>query len=111
MSVKNKFVFVANNNEIKENSAKKVFAEDEEIALIKIEGEVYALNNVCPHQHASIIHQGFIEEGCVVCPAHGWEFDIKTGKRKNGLRGLKKYEVKISDDKIFVKLEKKNSIW
>ena len=111
MTDKNEFVFVANFDELKEEIGKKVFVGDDEVALFKVKGEIYALGNVCPHQHASIIFQGFIQEECVVCPAHGWEFNLKTGKRKFGNKGLEVYEVRIKEHKIFVRIKQKNSSW
>ncbi len=111
MTNKNQFVFVADLDELKEKVGKKVFVGEDEIALFKVNGKIHALGNVCPHQHASIIFQGFIEEECVVCPAHGWEFNLKTGKRKFGNKGLEVYEVHIEDKKIFVKKKRKMFTW
>lgn len=49
-----------------------------EIALFNIEGEIYALDNSCPHQGGPL-GEGDIEDSCVTCPWHGWQFDVKTG--------------------------------
>ena len=51
-----------------------------EIAVFKIDSKVFALSNICPHQHTALIYDGFVEDGCVVCPAHGWKFNLRTGK-------------------------------
>ncbi len=111
MTKEGKFVYVADIDELKEKVGKQVFAGDDEVALFKVNGKIYALGNVCPHQHASIVFQGFIEENCVVCPAHGWEFDLGTGKRKFGNKGLETYEVLLEGKKIFVHTKTKNSLW
>ena len=50
-----------------------------EIVLFKIKGEVFALDNACPHMGGPL-GEGEIEDGIVVCPWHGWQFDIKTGE-------------------------------
>jgi nitrite reductase/ring-hydroxylating ferredoxin subunit len=43
---------------------------------------LYAIDADCPHQGAAL-EAGDIEEvngaACVVCPRHGWCFDLKTG--------------------------------
>jgi nitrite reductase/ring-hydroxylating ferredoxin subunit len=96
---------------LKEKCGKRFIINEVEIALFLYEGEVFALNNICPHQHTALIYDGFIEEGCVVCPAHGWMFDIKTGKTPAGGRGLETYPVKIFNEKIFVKVNKKEWNW
>ncbi len=65
------------------------------IGIFNINGQFYALKNVCPHQGAQLC-QGTLKgitsldengrpllqrEGEVIrCPWHGWEFDIATGR-------------------------------
>ena len=43
-------------------------------------GEVYAYRNVCPHQGGPVA-EGRVDTGDrrVVCPWHGWEFDLDGG--------------------------------
>ncbi|NMB80549.1 MAG: Rieske 2Fe-2S domain-containing protein [Ignavibacteria bacterium] len=98
-------------NELKEKIGKRFFVDDVEIALFKVDGKVYALNNVCPHQKARLMHEGFIEEGQVVCPVHGWKFELSTGNLAPGRKGLDCYDVKILDDNIFVKVTQKELKW
>lgn len=98
-------------DELKEFEGRRFFVNDTEIAVFKKNGEVYALNNICPHQHSALIYDGFLEEGCVVCPAHGWKFDLKTGKRPGGSRGIDSYDVKVSGKNVFVKIDKKEFNW
>ncbi len=111
MTKDKEFVHVANLSDLKEKIGKKIFLGDDEVALFKIDGKIYALGNICPHQHASIIHQGFIEENSVVCPAHGWEFNLKTGRRKYGNLGIETYEVLVEKNKVFVKPKNRNIDW
>lgn len=98
-------------SDLKEKVGKRFFVDDVEVALFKVEGRVYALNNICPHQHSRIIYDGFIENGKVSCPAHGWEFDLKTGNLAQGRKGLDAYEVKIFGDDVFVKAFKRELNW
>lgn len=79
-----------------------------EIALFKINETVHAVSNICPHQHTALIYDGFIEDGCVVCPVHGWMFDLESGKTKSGNGRLKVYEVKVIDEEVFVKITGQN---
>jgi NAD(P)H-dependent nitrite reductase small subunit len=98
-------------NDLKHNEGKRIFLDDVEIALFKVENEIYAVSNICPHQQSAVIYDGFLEEGYVVCPAHGWMFNLKDGKTKSGGRGLKCYDVKVIDNTVFVKAEKKEWNW
>ena len=59
----------------------------------------------------SVIYDGFVEDGCVVCPAHGWMFNLKTGKQPTGARGLDSYQVKIIDDEVFAIVKAKELKW
>lgn len=98
-------------SELSENQGKRFLINDVDIAVFKVNGEIFVLNNVCPHQHTSVIYDGFIEDGCVVCPAHGWMFNLKTGKQPTGARGLDSYQVKIIDDEVFAIVKAKELKW
>lgn len=53
-----------------------------EIALFNIEGNIYALDNTCPHMGGPL-GEGELEGSCITCPWHGWQFDVKTGLCSN----------------------------
>lgn len=72
-----------------------VEAEGLSIGVFNVDGEFFALNNVCPHQLAPLCEgpvtgevtapdvgeYEMTRQGEVVrCPWHGWEFDIETGE-------------------------------
>jgi len=97
--------------DIEENAGKRFIINETEIAVFKSNGNIFALSNICPHQQTALIYDGFIEEGCVVCPAHGWKFDLRTGNKKSGSRSLDSYEVKIVDEIIYVKVVPKKFNW
>jgi NAD(P)H-dependent nitrite reductase small subunit len=105
------FKKVCSYSDLKDGIGKKVFAGDVEIALYKVDEKVYAVSNVCPHQHTHLIHEGYIEKDNVVCPVHGWMFNLQTGKMPKGNRGLDCYEVEIKDDDVYVKAANKELNW
>lgn len=111
INVPDGFTFVCNISEIKEKVGKKFVVNDEEIAIFLVNNNYYATSNMCPHQHARIIYDGFIEDEKVVCPAHGWEFDLKTGKMAGGRKGLRVFETYISENKLFVKIIPQTFNW
>ncbi|WKZ68695.1 MAG: Rieske 2Fe-2S domain-containing protein [Melioribacteraceae bacterium] len=98
-------------DDLKEKVGKRFFIYDIEVAVFKVDGKIYALNNICPHQHSALIYDGFIEDCKVICPAHGWEFNLSDGKMDNNRKGLDSYEVKIIDDYVYVKVFKKELNW
>lgn len=98
-------------DELKEHEGKRFIVDETEVAVFKIDNKIYALSNICPHQHTALIYDGFIEDECIVCPVHGWKFNLETGKQPSGQRGLDSFPVKVIDGKIFIKIEKKEFRW
>jgi nitrite reductase/ring-hydroxylating ferredoxin subunit len=50
----------------------------DQVVLYRKRDEVFALGNECPHQGGSLC-DGWVEGEIVVCPLHGWEFDVRSG--------------------------------
>ncbi|MFO1109716.1 MAG: nitrite reductase small subunit NirD [Bradyrhizobium sp.] len=77
---------------------------DKRIALFLIGNKVYATGDVCPHQFA-LLSTGYIDGDSVVCPLHGAEFDIKTGRCQNALyKRIQTYDAEVRDGAVFVDL-------
>ena len=74
------------------------------IALYRLDGKIYALDDVCTHALA-LLSQGFIENGAVECPLHGARFDIATGRclMPPATVDLRTYAVRIEDGEVFVR--------
>ena len=109
--LKDGFDFICKLSELKENIGSRFIIDDIEIAVFKIDGNIFAVSNICPHQHTALIYEGIIEDECVVCPVHGWIFDLKTGNKKSGRKGLDTYQVEINDGDVFVKVIPKEFRW
>ena len=105
------FTKICKVSELKENQGKRFLINEVDIAVFKINEEVFVVSNTCPHQHTSVIFDGFVEDDCVVCPAHGWMFNLKTGKQPTGARGLDSYPVRIIDDEVFALVKAKELKW
>ncbi|MEM4658774.1 MAG: Rieske 2Fe-2S domain-containing protein [Candidatus Methanosuratincola sp.] len=54
-------------------------AGGEEIVVFNIDGEYYAISNICPHGSFRLSLGPLVGEG-VVCPGHRWVFSVKTGR-------------------------------
>lgn len=79
--------------------------EGEAIALYRHEGEVYAIGDICTHEHVRL-SDGWLEDGRIECPLHQACFEIRTGKVIEGgpaTEDVPAYAVKIEDDGIFVR--------
>ena len=73
-----KFVKVAKKSDIPEDSGLHVELGGREIALFKVDGKVYAIDNMCPHAGGPLA-EGGLNGKKVMCPWHGWEFDVTDG--------------------------------
>jgi nitrite reductase/ring-hydroxylating ferredoxin subunit len=80
-----------------------VTVDGHEIGIFLSEGQVYALENVCPHAFA-LLSQGFQEDGTIECPLHAAKFDIATGKclSEIGQRDLKVFPIKVEGGRVCV---------
>jgi nitrite reductase/ring-hydroxylating ferredoxin subunit len=99
------FVKICRTDEVYNRKGKRFQLDDEnEIAIFKVDGQYYAVDNICPHNHTSQIYDGYIEELYVACPVHGFRFHLKTGEQptKEGCK-LRTFELMIKDEFIFVK--------
>jgi 3-phenylpropionate/trans-cinnamate dioxygenase ferredoxin subunit len=74
------------------------------IALYRLDGTIYAIDDVCTHEFA-LLSQGFIEGGAIECPLHQACFDIATGRCLSGPAtvDLRKYEVKVDSGEVYVR--------
>ncbi len=97
-------VKVANISELEEDRGTIVEAKGLCIALFNIEGKIYAINNACPHAEGPL-GEGDLEETKVICPWHGWEFDVITGAfEEDPDVKVDTYPVEVNGDEIFVEI-------
>ena len=61
--------------DIEPGKPKLIRTDDDVIAIHNLDGEYFAISNVCPHAGAPL-SQGFIENGRLTCPWHGWSFPL-----------------------------------
>jgi nitrite reductase (NADH) small subunit len=110
-------------DDIPEGGRKVVACEDAEVGVFKIDGEFYAWHNHCAHRGGPVC-QGRIfprveepiepdgsvrmlsfnrTEKNIVCPWHGYEFSIKTGRHQGNSRmRLRPAKLKIIGGEIYV---------
>lgn len=76
-----------------------------EVAVCNVDGEIYAVTNICPHQGGPLA-MGALHSNLIVCPWHGWEFDCVTGKcERNPRIILQKFPVKVEGEDVLVEIE------
>jgi len=91
---------VAKTSEVEPGAAKVVQANGREVAIFNVDGEFYAIDNVCIHKGGPL-GEGMIEGEVVTCPWHSWRFNVKTGAcLANPMAKVKTYPIKVEDGEI-----------
>jgi len=99
------FVEVAQLDTIRPGSGTTVTVAGKAIALFHVDGAVYAMDDGCLHQGGSL-GNGQLEGKVVTCRAHGWKYNVTTGKTLNSPSyGVGCYSVKIVEGKVLVSVE------
>ena len=75
------------------------------IGLYKIDDEIFATDDVCPHAFA-LLSTGFIEGHVVECPLHGAMFDVRNGECRNGdYDDIRVFSVEVRDGEVYVNID------
>jgi nitrite reductase/ring-hydroxylating ferredoxin subunit len=69
-----------------------------------LEGEIVATAGVCPHEDVAL-DDGELCEGRVVCPGHGYAFDLRSGRcQHDGALMLRCYRVTVAAGEVWIDL-------
>jgi 3-phenylpropionate/trans-cinnamate dioxygenase ferredoxin component len=100
-----RFIEVAKMAQIPEHGTIGVEIEGKCLALVKLEGEVYALADTCPHA-AGPLSEGQIIGEDIECPWHRSCFNIKTGRvtRDPAVEDVATYKVRVAGDAVEVEI-------
>jgi len=99
------FVKIAQVDRLHSRRGTLVEVNGEDIVLFRRGGNVYAISNVCAHQHFSKLHDGSVTDTEVTCPMHGWTYDIRTGGATSGQGRVRSFPVKILGNDVFIAME------
>ncbi len=116
-------LFVGKESEFEDRDRKIIAQGDLEIGVFRVNGDFYAYENNCVHQGGPVcqgkilnkVEEVLAEDKTskglkfsetdvhIVCPWHGYEYNLKTGRHPGDKNvRLKPYEVKISDGEVYV---------
>jgi 3-phenylpropionate/trans-cinnamate dioxygenase ferredoxin subunit len=101
------FYEIASENDLPNGERLFVDIGDNPIVIFNIAGKFYAIGDVCTHDDGPL-GDGEIEEFNVVCPRHGAEFDVRTGKVTSmpAVVDIPAYPVRVVDGTIEVGVPK-----
>lgn len=102
-----RWIEVARAEDIAPGSFICVWVEGQPIDIFNVDGEYYAMGDVCTHAETSLSDGEFYEDirGWVIeCPLHGSQFDVTTGEAVSlpATGNAGKYEVKVEDGVVYL---------
>ncbi|MBB3239075.1 nitrite reductase/ring-hydroxylating ferredoxin subunit [Pseudomonas sp. Tn43] len=84
--------------------------EGKSLALFNVEGDLFAIDDSCPHQGASLCG-GRLEGRVIQCCAHGLRFDLRSGYLLNSTQlKVANYPVEIIDGQAFIVIVPQESV-
>lgn len=84
-------------------------AGDTEILLCRVEGTVYAIEDLCSHADTPL-SEGRLSGFHINCPLHGASFDIRDGSHSGppAYTGVKCFKTKEADGSVIVEIGSNN---
>jgi 3-phenylpropionate/trans-cinnamate dioxygenase ferredoxin component len=100
------WVKVAQVGELAPGEKKQLDLDGVEVALFNVDGEYYAIEDVCTHDGAPLAHGRFRGEE-IICPRHGARFNVKTGAAlcMPAFEPVETYQLKIEGNDILIEVE------
>lgn len=98
------FVKVCHTGDVRPGNGKCIDINGKEVAIFNVNGNFYAINGTCGHRGGPL-GEGELDGTTVVCPWHGWRYDVTTGA--NQLvpeQPTQTYEVRVEQDEVLIAL-------
>ncbi|MBI2845007.1 MAG: non-heme iron oxygenase ferredoxin subunit [Chloroflexi bacterium] len=98
-------VKVATIQDLKPGQGKLVQVEGKDIALFNVNGQFFAIDDVCTHAGGPL-SEGTLEGTTVTCPWHGSKFDVRSGQVLGApaQKGVASYTVKVEGQDILIEV-------
>jgi naphthalene 1,2-dioxygenase ferredoxin component len=78
-------------------------AENREVAVYNVRGELFATDNFCPHRGARL-SDGILCGHIIECYLHGWQFDVRSGECFTVSERIETYRVIVEDGLIKIEV-------
>ena len=80
-------------------------SNDEQVCLLKFQGEVFAFSNSCSHADFPMSDGEMVDDFIIECGLHGAQFDIRDGSAVElpATEPIVCYEVKVENGQISVR--------
>ena len=101
------FQKIAATTELANGHMKTFWVQGKAIALANVDGEYFAIDDICTHEQCSLGTDGALDGNILICGCHGGMYDVTTGSviAPPPPAPVQSYETKIDGENILVKLQ------
>ncbi len=95
-------------SEVSEGAGKLFEVEGKKLAVFRLEGRLYCIDDTCTHEEESLSEGELVPEECAVeCPRHGSLFNLETGEALTlpATVPVRAYPVEERDGEIYVRVD------
>ncbi len=96
-------VRVAAAGELRDGDVRHLKVGSRDVALVRAQGGFYAISNVCRHAFGPLA-DGFVDGFALVCPRHGWRYDVRDGSTDHPDSDVRTYPVTVRDGEVFLRV-------
>ncbi|HEU5401382.1 MAG TPA: Rieske (2Fe-2S) protein [Terriglobales bacterium] len=87
-----------------EGTAQEFTCNGKEFCVARVGGHLSAMDNICPHRGGPL-GTGVIDDGKLICPWHGWQFDPATGRAiQVPDAGVAVYSLSIEGGEVYIEI-------
>jgi 3-phenylpropionate/trans-cinnamate dioxygenase ferredoxin subunit len=100
------FVKAAKLSDLAQGRVKVVEVGDEDVALCNVDGQVYAVANVCTHDDGPL-GDGYLHGDEIECPRHGARFNVRSGQVRvlPAIVPIPTFAVKVEGEDVWVDVD------
>jgi nitrite reductase (NADH) small subunit len=92
-------------SEIGEDAGVRLEIGETIVAVFRVGDRIFAVGDQCPHMGASL-SEGFLDGKLIVCPWHGWTFDLESGTSPFDDDAIVPvYRVVVEDGEVYVEVD------
>ena len=93
-------------SDVAEGESLAVEIDGEQVAIVRTEGEVFAIRDECSHAQVPL-SEGEVDGYTIECWLHGSCFDVRTGEPTNlpATEPVPTYPIKIEGDDVLISIE------
>lgn len=91
-------------SKVGEGSYVAVYPRGLSLLLVKVDGELHAIDNKCVHMGCPL-EGGKLTGHILTCPCHDWRFDVRTGDFVTASElSIRTYDTRVEDGRVLVEL-------